>query len=112
MYARKRSVLLTVFTLKELSERSLLPVVLCPAPVLWNRIGSDLHHFAGSGSVSIPNTCIFYFFHENFNVLPKVSKYRMWIGVVLMPIRISIHNIACWKQTFTEAPMFYWGTGS
>jgi hypothetical protein len=68
-------------------------------PVLWIRTGPDPHHLAGSGririilpdpdsdrrrhlghadpvrgSVSIPNTCIFYFFHENFNMLSKIIK--------------------------------------
>ncbi len=58
--------------------------------VLWIRIRSDPHHFAGSGSesasralrsgsgrlgsVSTLNTCIFYFFHENFKILSKIHK--------------------------------------
>ncbi len=92
----------------------------------WIQIGSDPHHLAGSGLVSIPSICIFYFFHEYFNMWSKILKFMthlplmskeklcklaflwikvkkcclfsnmcetgvgMWIGIVLMPIRIQI----------------------
>ncbi len=62
------------------------------AAVLWIRIriGSDPHHFAESGSgsasricqtgsgrsgsVSVPSTYVYYFFHENFNMLSEILK--------------------------------------
>ncbi len=37
-----------------------------------NRIGPDPNHFVGSGSV--PSTCVFYFFREDFTLLPKILK--------------------------------------
>ncbi len=51
--------------------------------VLWIPIGSDPHHFSGSGSGSasracrsgsglVPRTCMFDFLPENFNMLSKI----------------------------------------
>jgi hypothetical protein len=73
---------------------------------LWIRIGPDLHHFAGSESVSVPSKCVFFTqFQKNFNIQSKILKIvatfypssnicKSWVGSAwistVMAIRIWI----------------------